>query len=189
MREFPNSAHDIKALAKELVQFLRDNIKNTKTRKEWSDQNFRLLRKFSETHELASSPDKDTGEKEFLWDFVGYLQSRGLVIVAESEHDNKTKDRKEFQHDFEKLLYVRSPVKLMLCWAKNINKAEEILTWVKECMPSPDKEPTCTEFSPGEVFILYCTCSDKQDFVYWMQINGEPMHRAIEDEKFTPIPR
>jgi len=109
--------------------------------------------------------------------------------VAESEHDNRTKVKEEFKHDFEKLLYVRSPLKLMLCWAKSLEKANEILTWVKECMEPPSKEPICTEFSPAEIFILFCTCSNKQDFVYQLQIGGDPMHRPIEKEDFIPILR
>jgi hypothetical protein len=85
MTGFPNSAHDIKELAYELVKFLRCKIENTKTQIEWSDQNFRLLRKFSKEHGAASFPDRETGEKEFLWDFVGYIQGRGLLLAVESE--------------------------------------------------------------------------------------------------------
>ena len=77
----------------------------------------------------------------------------------------------------------------MLCWVKKKEKADEILSWVKKCMEAPSNEPACTEFSPAEVFILYCTCSDKQDFVYELQIDGKPMHRAIKDEKLRRIPR
>jgi hypothetical protein len=192
MTNFPISTREeYRNLAKKLIDFLRDNIGNTNERKGWTKRNICLLQRFADREGFDSFPDRRGGknEKQFLWDYVSYARYRGLVIVAESEHDNKTKDKMVFQHDFEKLLYVRSPVKLMLCWAKSEEKASEILAWVKECMERPSKEPTCTEFSPAEVFILYCTCSDKQDFVYWLQIEGEPMHRPICNEEFEQMPR
>jgi hypothetical protein len=153
--------------------------------------NIDLLQRFADQRHFDSSPDRRDGknEKQFLWDYVAYDKGRGLAIVAESEHDNRTENKKEFQHDFEKLLYVRSPVKLMPCWAKTKEKAEEILSWVSECLEPPGEASTCTEFSPSEVFILYCTCSTAQRFVYWLQIHGEPVHRAIKDETFSPVPR
>jgi hypothetical protein len=191
MANFPASAQEYRNLAKKLIHFLRREIGNTSERKGWTKRNIRLLQRFADREGFASFPDKRGGlsEKQFLWDYVAYAKGRGLAIVAESEHDNRIKKKKEFQHDFEKLLYVRSPLKLMLCWAKSEKKADEILSWVKECMEPPSKEPTCTEFSPAEVFILYCTCSNKQDFVYQLQIGHEPMHRPIGNEEFEPIPR
>lgn len=189
--DFPKSAEQNRKLAEELVAFLRKKIGNTNSRTGWTSRNICLLQQFADKKGLGSFPDKRGGkaEKQFLWDYVAYASGRGLVIVAESEHDNKVKDRAAFQHDFEKLLYVRSPVKLMLCWAKNKGKAEELYGWVSEFMRPVSGNPTCTEFSPAEVFVLYCTCSDKQDFVYWLQIQGQPMHRAIENEVFVSMPR
>jgi hypothetical protein len=186
-----STREEYRDFAKDLVDFLREHIGNTNERKGWTKRNICLLQRFADKNGFTSFPDKRGGktERQFLWDYVAYSPYRGLVIVAESEHDNRTKDKKVFQHDFEKLLYVRSPVKLMLCWAKTKKKAEQILSWVGACMKPPSQKPTCTEFSPAEVFILYCTCSDKQDFVYWLQIDGKPMHRAIKDEVFTQIPR
>jgi len=191
MTNFPTSCRlEYRKLGKDLVDFLRNNIGNTNERTGWTKRNIRLLQEFADERSFDSFPDRRGGknEKQFLWDYVAYAKHRGLVIVAESEYDNKTKNKEEFTRDFEKLLYARSPVKLMLCWAKNEEKASEILAWVKECMERPSKESTSTEFSPAEVFILYCTCSDKQDFVYWLQIDGEPMHREICNEKFERIP-
>ena len=50
----------------------------------------------------------DSGQ--FLWDFIAYQPGQGILLAAESEHDNK---KREMAQDFEKLLYVRSPVKLI----------------------------------------------------------------------------
>ncbi|MGA3009104.1 MAG: hypothetical protein ABSD72_02470 [Terracidiphilus sp.] len=192
MANFPiSSRREYRNLAERLVRFLRERIGNTNKRKGWTKRNIRLLQLFADREGFASFPDKRgaKNEKQFLWDYVAYAKYRGLVIVAESEHDNRTKKKAEFKHDFEKLLYVRSPVKLMMCWAKSKKKADEILSWVKECMEPQRKKTTCTEFSPAEVFVLFCTCSAKLDFVYWLQIGGKPMHRAIKDEEFTVLPR
>jgi hypothetical protein len=191
MENFPTSSQECRNLAKKLIDFLRERIGNTNERRGWTKRNICLLQRFADQEGFASFPDRREGraEKQFLWDYVAYAEGRGLVLVAESEHDNGTKDKEEFQRDFEKLLYVRSPLKLMLCWAKSVEKAREILSWVKRCMEPPSNEPTCTEFSPAEVFILFCTCSDKQDFVYQLQIGGEPMHRPISGEDFEPVQR
>jgi hypothetical protein len=51
------------------------------------------------------------------------------LIAAESEFDKK---RKEIEHDFEKLLYVRSPIKLMMRRMKSEADAEEISLWLED---------------------------------------------------------
>jgi hypothetical protein len=189
MKSFPNSAHDIETLAHKLVKFLQDKVENTETRTEWSKQNFRLLQEFSKDYEAVCFPDKEAGEKEFLWDFVGYIQGRGLLLAVESEWDKKISELKK---DFEKLLYVRSPLKLMLCRMKTEADAEEIRSQLQAFA-----EDTCKEYSPAEVFIIYCVwwakdegeSRDNRDFAYMLQINGKPVHRPILNERFRLIPR
>jgi len=190
MNDLPKSSEDYRSLAGKLVRFLHEEIGNTDTRTGWTKRNIEVLQRFADRERLVSSPDKRNGkdEKQFLWDFVAYKANRGLVLVAESEWANKTKDREAFQHDFEKLLYVRSPVKLMICWAKSKEKAEKLRGWVSELMRPSGRGCTCSEFSPGEIFLLYCTCSRECEFAYWLQINGQPGHLAVTNERFASVP-
>jgi len=123
---------------------------------------------------------------EFLWDFIAYVQGRGILIAAESEFDNR--NIASILGDFDKLLYVRSPIKLMICRVDEDNVhasviCEKAFAYMNEC---------CSEFSPGELFIIYCrkwTNADGSngDIVYQLQVNGEPMHRGITTERFERV--
>ena len=188
MYEFPNSAQKIKTLALELVKSLRSETNNTHKQKEWSERNFRLLREFSADHDAASFPSIDvktkTRNKQFLWDFVGYVKKRGILIAAESEWNKKPS---EIEHDFEKLLYVRSPLKLMLCRMKTEEDAELIRKGLEHVAKT-----ACTEFSSGEVFIIYCVWwteneGKNRDRAYMLQIAGEPNHQPIGSKRFLPV--
>jgi hypothetical protein len=184
MSIFPESAAEAKNLATKLAGFLHERIKNTQSRDEWSKRNFELLRDFSRGNEADCFPDPANGERQFLWDFIAYVPERGILIAAESEFDKK---REEIEHDFEKLLYVRSPIKLMICRMETESDAEEIRSSLQELVRS-----TCKEYSPAEVFIVYCVWwsqpgGSNRDFAYLLQVQGEPMHREICDEKFERI--
>jgi len=188
MRDFPNSAHEIRQLALKLVEFLKQNVEYAPTRQEWTCQNYRLLRKFFGKGKDGLGLDclpNDT-EGEFLWDFVVYVKERGILLVAESEWDNKERDDifPELEKDFEKLLYARSPLKLLMCWNKNPEQAERIRARLQA-----DIEGICTYYSPGEVFIVYCTWRDegngkKEDIPYILQMNGEPKYQPTAGERF-----
>jgi hypothetical protein len=184
MSIFPASARQYKNLAVELSNFLHERIENTSFRDKWSNRNFELLREFSETKGADCFPDPKTGERQFLWDFIAYVPERGILIAAESEFDKR---RKEIEHDFEKLLYLRSPIKLMMCRMKSEADAEEIRLWLEDVAIS-----TCKEYSPAEVFVVYCVWwsepgGGNRDFAYNLQISGKPMHRAICTEKFERV--
>lgn len=182
MLNFPNSAFEIKQSAERLVKFLRENIQDTAGRPEWSERNFNLLRKFTADYDAANFPSDK--EKEFLWDFVAYINGRGILLAAESEWNSEPH---EIEKDFEKLLYVRSPLKLMLCRMSTEEQAEGIRTRL-----SYFAARTCTEFSPAEVFILYCVWwtgegKENRDRAYILQIAGEPCHVPMGSLGFQPV--
>lgn len=171
-------------MAIELADFLHRKIENTDSQDVWSTRNFELLREFSKTNCADCFPDPGTGERQFLWDFIAYVPEHGILIAAESEFDRK---RKEIEHDFEKLLYVRCPIKLMMCRMRTEAEAEEIRSWLEDVAKS-----TCKEYSPAEVFVVYCvwwseSSGGNRDFAYYLQIKGEPMHRAIGTERFDRV--
>jgi hypothetical protein len=150
-----------------------------------------LLRKFFGKGKDGLGLDyfPDDTESEFLWDFVAYIPYRGILLVAESEWDNKERDNifKELERDFDKLLYARSPLKLLMCWNKNPEQAERIRARLQINI-----EGNCTYYSPGEVFIVYCTWRDeengrKEDIAYILQIDGEPKYQPIVGERFEIV--
>jgi hypothetical protein len=170
MPSFPKSSVEIKELALKLVKSLRSDTENTHGQKAWSRRNFRLLEKFSAAHHATSFPSINlttkTRNRQFLWDFVGYVKERGILIAAESEWNRK---RTEIELDFEKLLYVRSPLKLMMCRMKTEEEAEQICKSLGHFAKA-----TCKEFSSGEVFIIYC--------VWWAENEGKNRDRATESQ-------
>ena len=71
---------------------------------------------------------------------------------------------------FEKLLYVRSPLKLMICRASHSSDAEKQANYIRDCVQE-FMQNTCTWYTPGEVYLLYC--------VYWSGKNGDTRDYAF----------
>jgi hypothetical protein len=188
MLDFPNSAPDIKKLAEKLVRHLHGKIENTKDRKEWSGRNFCLLTDFFHSEGLACFPGVDG--PQFLWDFVGYVKGHGILIAAESEWSREPGD---VEYDFEKLLYVRSPLKLVLCRLRATSdagadeEAKSICKLLRDFMNS-----TCKNYSSGELFILYCVWwaldgGPNRDIAYTLQVHGDPIYRPLDEEQFQLV--
>jgi len=182
MLEFPNSAEQVRESAHVLVKFLRESIKDTHDRQGWSYQNFKLLGEFSEKYGATSYPSDN--ENEFMWDFVAYMAKTGILLAAESEWSTVLN---EVDYDFEKLLYVRSPLKLFLCRVRTEEEAETLRSRLSEVART-----TCSGFSPSEVFILYCVWwadgdGNNRDRAYILQIPGEPMHVPIGSADFQSV--
>jgi hypothetical protein len=182
MPDFPDTAAKVRRLALGLVQFLKTNIEDTHDRRDWTERNLELLRRFAADYDAASFPSEDGGE--FLWDFIAYVKERGILLAAESEHD---KNPGGIDHDFEKLLYVGSPLKLMMCRMKSEADAESIRQRLYAFMKS-----TCCEYSTGEAYILYCVWwaghyEHNRDRAFILQIPGEPTHVAMGDVEFQAV--
>jgi hypothetical protein len=196
MRDFPSSADDVRQLALTLIEFLKKNIKDTHGRQRWTCRNFELLQEFfgkgREGLGLGCCPND--AESEFLWDFVAYIKERGLLFVAESEWD---RGESEIAHDFEKLLYPRSPLKLFICRIdEKITTAIEAEAEAKRiCLAlEHNMETTCAYYSPGEVYIVYCVWfaeknGDNRDIAYILQIDGEPNYQPIGARRFEAAPK
>lgn len=184
---FPSTREEYRALALELIQFLKSRIKDTHARQEWSEQNLDLLRAFSEAKGTVSYPTgKDAPPQEkrtqFLWDFIAYAGGKGVLVAAESEYNRNIGG---LEHDFEKLLYVRSPVKLFLCRVHEPGEAETKCGELFDYM-----QDTCSTFSPGEVFVLYFVwwageAMANRDVAYWLQVDGDPPHVGLRKERFV----
>jgi hypothetical protein len=184
---FGYSADEILTLGKALVDHLRKGIVDTQGQSYWSGANFESLRAFKygnlDIEYYPSGVGKDR-KAEFLFDLIAYVPGKGILIAAESEWINRHIE--EIQHDFEKLLYVRSPIELMLCRIDGDKvTAEETKSQLSRHM-----QKCCSEFSPGELFIIYCVGwkgseISRSDVTYQLQIEGEPMHRGLDGEEFT----
>ncbi|HXR40727.1 MAG TPA: hypothetical protein VN776_16605 [Terracidiphilus sp.] len=190
MSDFPNSSAGIKQLANDLVKFLRGNIKNTTGRKEWTDQKLDLLKVFFDKNGIDSHSHRN--RPEFLWDFVG-LKGKDILIAVESEWITK---QEAVEYDFKKLLWSKSPLKLMICrigkehqtTEKAAKQGEEIRESIERFMESGKN------YSPGEIFIIYCVWwahkdGDNRDIAYTLQVDGKPDHVGIKGKHFQLLPR
>ena len=186
---FGLSANEIAEVAHQLVVHLEKSLNRVQTQDIWGKTNFVTLRAFK-THKfkLISYPrpskDKSKRRAEFLWDYIGYVKGKGIFIAAESEWENTAVRIKE---DFEKLLYVRSPIKVMICRVDDTKNAASIRNYLRKYMDN-----CCTEFSPAEYFILYCRTSGpprkgKRDVAFGLQIKGAPAHCGLGDGQFQEI--
>ncbi|HZL26415.1 MAG TPA: hypothetical protein VFC39_07790 [Acidobacteriaceae bacterium] len=186
---FPTTRQESKNLALELIAFLKTEIEDTRHQLEWSERNFSLLREFSnlkgaESFPTAKGTTPQDKRAQFLWDFIAYVRDKGILIAAESEHGLNIDGLK---HDFEKLLYVRSPIKLLMCRMQRADDDARVKDELSKYMKS-----ACSTFSPGEVFILYFVwwAGDKdenRDVAYYLQIEGESSHVALTVERFERI--
>jgi hypothetical protein len=189
---FGLSASEINVLGTRLIDHLKLKLNSTENRKQWTKGNFDAIRTFdsgqfiTECFPSAKGSPGDAYRPQFLWDFIAYVQGAGILIAAESEWENKSTP--EIMHDFEKLLYVRSPIKLMMCRVEEGKKAatelcDELFDYMQR---------TCTDFSPGELFIIYCLRErnldgSSGDAAFTLQVDGEPVFRNFGNRKFELV--
>jgi hypothetical protein len=191
LSDFPEAAHEVNRLALELASHLKGGIRDTQTQIAWTLQNISLLEKFFHPRGVDCSFHGSTTGGEFLWDFIGYIKERGILIVAESEF---LTDHGEIRKDFDKLLYSSSPIKLMIC---RIDKKFRTQAGAKEEAERVrsdlqiDIAGSCAYYPPGSVFILYCVWwaddGKNSDFPFILQIDGEPCYRSATEKRFEPI--
>jgi hypothetical protein len=190
--EFEHSSENYWRVALELVAHIKEALDNPIGRKSWTEDNLNALRTFRVGDaELQWFPVKDHSKRsglrgQFLWDFIG-CTDQDVLVIAESEWLSGSCDLK---HDFEKLLYTRCPVKLMICgrWNRDgATIAKELEEYARDCS---------SNFAPGEVFILFCTGwrnrddTVRNDEVFYWQIPGEVCTndgRDFEFKAFTDI--
>jgi hypothetical protein len=174
------SRAEIRKAAEDLIESLADLKDASGTT--WTQENFRRLDEFA----LRINPSLESyyrrhGEKkEFLWDFIASSIDTGIIIAAESEqavaNENEVTDLK---HDFEKLLYVYSPIRVLITKAKDAahaRKLSEVLAaYAHSC---------CLCFNPGSVFILHIGLWHGAGNVsYIWQSSGEP--EAVVAERLS----
>jgi hypothetical protein len=171
---FEHSSANYLKTAGDLISHIRKQLGSPGERKEWTEENLDALRTFSiKGEQMSWFPEKDTSKRsglkgQFLWDYMGCTND-DVIIIAESEWLSSSG---ELKHDFEKLLYTRCPIKVMLCGRWNRDGrviADELMIYAKECS---------TNFAPGEVFILFCVGwkedgTIRNDQVFQWQVPGE----------------
>jgi hypothetical protein len=174
-------------LSDELIVHLSQQLNNTEGRKAWTNGNLSALQSFSiDGSPLLSYPQRD-GTKlsglrgQFLWDHMS-CTDEDVILIAETEWNNSPV---ELKHDFEKLLYTRCPIKLMMCglWDRDGSEiAKELRDYAKSCSKN---------FGPGEVFILYCVGwmnsegAERNDQVFRWQVPGEVASYPGDDFEFS----
>ena len=170
--QFEHSSKNYLKIANELIAHLKAAIDKSERRKEWTAINLQTLRDFvsdglNMTYYPApidptADPSKRSRVKgEFLWDHMSCTEE-DVIFIAESEWDS---DLGELKRDFEKLLYTRCPIKLMMCggWTDRDDIAAKLSEYARQCSQN---------FGPGEIFILF--------FVGWPEDDGKrPNHEAF----------
>jgi len=181
-----DSREAITRKAHELIKHLDTELKYDHNSGEWTRANFNALCSFTsirpEFQYFYSEKESDGKRKrsEFLWDFIAYQQGKGIFLVAESEQETKDKNgkREDLRNDFEKLLYVHAPLKLMICKTDTYDDAETLADDL-----SKYAREACQHFDPGSVLLLYCRTSkqkkEKNGAFLW-QSPGEPTAIAYE---------
>jgi hypothetical protein len=189
--DFPGTSTEVKQLALDLVAHLKGDVEDTFTQIRWTSKNIRLLDEFFRPRGLDCSFHGSDQGGEFLWDFIGYIKCRGILIAAESEY---LTNLSEIERDFDKLLYSSSPIKLMICRIDTKYRAEEEARKEAERIQSALQRHivgNCAHYPPGSVFILYCVWwaneGTNRDFSFILQIDGEPCYRSANDRCFEPI--
>jgi hypothetical protein len=164
-------ASEIRQCANELIEYLAD-LPDAKG-DPWTQENFRRLDEFARRKNPAieSYYLKHSEKKEFLWDFIASSAEAGIFIAAESEQAVADEGKVTgLKHDFEKLLYVYSPIRILITKARNAGHAKELSEKLAEYAHG-----CCLSFNPGSVFILHFGLwYDEGTVSYIWQSEGEP---------------
>ena len=176
-----DTAAEIRKCADELIAVLSDLPDATGDA--WTQENFRRLHAFTQLKNptLTSYYRKHFEKGEFLWDFIATAPKAGIFLVAESEQ--AVADGPQviaLKHDFEKLLYVFSPLRVLITKARDRSHAEELA----EALASY-AHGCCLAFNPGAVFILHFALWHRAGNVsYVWQSRGEPNKPVAEIIRF-----
>jgi hypothetical protein len=182
-----DSASAVMQQASGLVDHLKKTLrlKGDESGEEWTNSNFDALRSFLpkdlQLQDFPSNamPTSRRERMEFLWDFIAYKQGQGIFLAAESEQETRDRNgkREDLKHDFEKLLYVRAPLKLLICKTETGGTANDLARDLGKFAAN-----ACQHFDPGSVLILYCRTSKQgeEDVAFIWRSPGDP--NAIFDE-------
>jgi hypothetical protein len=190
-----NSREAITHKAHELIRHLDTELKDDHSQSEWTLANFNALCSFTSIRPklqyfyVEKGSDGKRKRGEFLWDFIAYQQGKGIFLAAESEQETKDKNgkREDLRNDFEKLLYVRAPLKLMICKADTYDDAKGLAEDL-----SSFASHTCQHLDPGSVLLLYCRTSKQKmqkNVAFLWQSPGEPTAISCEPLTLSEIPR
>ncbi len=189
--DLPRTSAAIKELATELARYLKCKIKNTlPPATNWTCQNISLLDRFFRDRGCDCNFTSTTCA-EFLWDFTAYIPFKGMLLVAESEHDT---DHNKITEDFDKLLYSNAPLKLMMCRIEkkyDTRKAAETEARRIQAELLEHVQQNCMNYSGGDVVVVYCVWwalkdGKNRDFAYMLQVEGEPNRRDAKGKSFEP---
>ena len=175
-----HSSAEIRKCAEELIAYLRDL--QDATGKDWTNENFRRLEAFAQSKnpDLKSYYRRQGEKSEFLWDFIASSSEAGIFLAAESEQAVHTSaDVVALKHDFEKLLYVYSPIRMLITKARDQHHAQELADDL-----SAYAHGCCLTFNPGSSFVLHFGLWNGAGNVsYLWQSAGEPS--PVSSEKIA----
>ena len=111
-------------------------------------------------------------------------RQRGILLAAESEQEaHNAETVTALKHDFEKLLYVYAPLRVLVCKARNDDEAAQLVADLKAYALG-----CCQTFNPGAVFLIHIPLWSKQGTLnYVWQSDGNPNPSKSESMEFVPI--
>jgi len=101
-------------LAKRIVGYVRSQNPDENNCRGWTNSVKAALRDIGHELNFEVYPEPQGGE--FLLDVIWYSEAGGIELAAESEWHTKPA---EVLADFQKLVYVKSPVKVMIYWVES----------------------------------------------------------------------
>jgi len=130
------------------------------------------------------------GKGEFLFDFTAFRGDTGMVIAGESEQYTYSQPQKEsLMHDFEKLLYVYAPIRVLICKSKDQAVSSELIEELTQY-----GHRCCRSFNPGAVFLIHFRLwfwqngsEKKSSYSYIWQSAGKPYETTEETLSFEPL--
>jgi hypothetical protein len=167
-----------------VIKHLQIYARDFKRDSAWTKSNFKALTnlfpkpKVNCFHRRSKGSSKKKG-REFLWDFIAQRKTEGfLYLVAESEAKTCNKEEmRKLKHDFEKLLYVFAPIRVMICKSKDEPHAKKI---VNDLQAYGRKH--CVNFSAESIFILHCCLWKKRGSVSYLWQSNSGQVKATEHE-------
>lgn len=153
----------------------------------WTDEVFRRLSSFAQEH--LQVPQSGCfhkrhlqGNTEFLWDFIALDAQNRVLLAAESEQSSKgERSLRRLKHDFEKLFYVYSPLRVLVCKAEDSNHVEKLVEELQTFS-------SVVDFNPGAAFLLhFYLWSDRGAITYLWQDEREPVPQASRRLNFLPL--
>ena len=104
-------------------------------------------------------------------------------MAAESEQwTTGTGKECDLNHDFEKLLYVFAPLRILICTTKDVGSSKTLLKKLTDYANG-----CCVNFNPGAALLIHFRFNIGGSVTSLWQSAGDPVSKSIEPIDFTQL--